>query len=131
MSIGVLYFQEVQMKRFLCAFVGCLVVAAIAGAAIPQPIRTAAVNKDDKIDKDKLVGKWQATKLAKEAGLPDFEDKGTWEFKDDGTTQLFVKVDPKNIKAQGPDGKEIELPGGLVLPIGNGTYEVEGNKLTI
>ncbi len=122
------------MKRFLCAFAGCLIVTVIAGAAAPQQgiqLRLVPGNKDDKIDKDKLVGTWEATKLAKETGLPNLEGKGAWEFKNDGTMGVSIKLDAKDLKLQDPDGKEIKIAGDFVASIASGKYEVEGNKFTI
>jgi hypothetical protein len=127
------------MKRFLCAFASFLIVAAISVAADPVIGTKDSVNgiqhvhfkivqakKDDKIDKTKLIGTWEA-KMA--VGLPG----GTWEFNEDGTLKLSQKFPLGTGKGILENGNEVEFKGIRLPPvsIGTGKYEIDGNKLTI
>jgi uncharacterized protein (TIGR03066 family) len=107
------------MKRFLCAFVSCLVVAAVPVAADAQfRIEFRNAKKDDKIDKDKLVGAWDVKKLAPGLGFPIEGLMGKWEFKKDGSLDASFEG-------------EVQGLGKITGKLGEGKYEVDGNKLTI
>jgi uncharacterized protein (TIGR03066 family) len=119
------------MKRFLGALASCLVVAAVPAVA-DDGIKLEGIQfrivgakkddakKDDKIDKTKLVGRWEAKKLDTELtkltlGLMS----GIWEFKKDGSMRASIKLG--KVAANLP-GVELSLVG---------KYELDGNKLTI
>jgi len=80
-------------------------------AAVVVGTLTVGVRADDKKeDHAKLiVGKWEATKVDKDAGLPE---GAVSEFFKDGKCKVTYKM----------DGKEMSH---------DGTYTVEGDKLTI
>jgi uncharacterized protein (TIGR03066 family) len=92
-----------------------LIRAIVLGMALTLTAPATAQKKTDKdkaasIDGDKLVGKWEAPPVpgVKGAKLP------SWEFTKDGTCSLG-----------GPGLKKGER---LAL---NGTYKLDGNKLTV